>query len=139
MARGKKSEEDVATSKDIWSPAVTEGPWSLSYIRRKFNPYTLTLHSDTPYEVELGFNDKKMTFYLESPAGPPTIELALKYVTDTVVKTVEILKKDKYFEPSIGKDTTTVWCYGFMWRHYCHVAEKFRGLVGDQIYKSLLE
>jgi hypothetical protein len=139
MARGKKTEEEVSSSKDVWSPAVKEGPWSLSYIRRRFNPYTLTVHSDAPYEVELGFNDKKMTFYLESPAGPPTIELALKYVTDTVVHTVEILKKDGYFKPSIGKDTTTVWCYGFMWRHYCHVAAKFRDIVGDQIYKSLLE
>lgn len=112
----------------------------MSYMKQRFNPYTLFGgKSDPSYSIRLGFNGESMTFQMEVVNGPPTIELALKYLTDTVVKTVEIIKEKEYCKPGESKDSTTKWCYGFMWRHYCNIAKDFKKLVGEQIYKSLLE
>jgi len=140
MAKQKKKVEEEEID-DTWSKPVTEGPWTMSFIQRKYNPYDLTPYRANAkhYEICLEFGGREMYYYI-SVEGVPTFESALRYLTDEVLHIVEVIGEKKFKEPTKQKKMNTydVATYDSRWETYTMKARALKALVGEEIYKSII-
>jgi hypothetical protein len=139
MAKAKKPVEEEIDDK--WSAPVVGGPWTMTYAQRKFNPYT-TIGTDwyaRHYEICLQYQDREMNFYISVKEVLPTLDHALKYLTD-VLHIVEVVQEKKFKEPmrSIKANTYDIKIYEGEWEKYCRIAKRLKELVGEETYKAII-